>query len=161
VFFLSCKANAKAKSCKDGTWPALFEIFVLFYVFFVLFYVFFVLFYVFFVLFYVFLCCSMYCLSCDVLCIVCVYMCTELLPPGGYPVAVQYIISNTEIEIGSNNFNTLIQISATRFVEKGGECFSNFCNKCLSLFHFPRQQKETLFFNRCPGRLETNERKVW
>jgi len=35
----------------------------------------------------------MYCLFCDVLCIVCVYMCTELLPPGGYPIAVKYIIS--------------------------------------------------------------------
>ena len=35
----------------------------------------------------------MYCLFCVVLCIVCVYMCTELLPPGGYPVAVKYIIS--------------------------------------------------------------------
>jgi hypothetical protein len=32
-------------------------------------------------------------LFCDVLCIVCVYMCTELLPPGGYPIAVKYIIS--------------------------------------------------------------------
>jgi len=30
---------------------------------------------------------------CDVPCIVCVYMCTELLPPGGYPIAVKYIIS--------------------------------------------------------------------
>jgi hypothetical protein len=29
----------------------------------------------------------------DVLCIVCVYMCTVLLPPGGYPIAVKYIIS--------------------------------------------------------------------
>jgi len=51
------------------------------------------------VLFYVFLCCSMYCLFCDVLCIVCVYMCTvlycaALLPPGGYPIAVKYIISS-------------------------------------------------------------------
>jgi len=35
----------------------------------------------------------MYCLLCDVLCIVCVYMCTEQLPPGGYPIAVKYIIS--------------------------------------------------------------------
>jgi hypothetical protein len=34
----------------------------------------------------------MYCLFC-VLCIVCVYMCTELLPPGGYPIAVKYIVS--------------------------------------------------------------------
>jgi len=31
-------------------------------------------------------------LFCDVLCIVCVYMCTELLPPGGYPIAVKYFI---------------------------------------------------------------------
>ena len=37
------------------------------------------------------LCCFMYCLFCVVLCIVCVYMCTELLPPGGYPIAVKYI----------------------------------------------------------------------
>jgi len=35
----------------------------------------------------------MYCLFCDVLCIVCVYMRTELLPPGGYPIAIKYIIS--------------------------------------------------------------------
>jgi len=34
----------------------------------------------------------MYCLFCVVLCIVCVYMCTVLLPPGGYPIAVKYII---------------------------------------------------------------------
>jgi hypothetical protein len=38
-----------------------------------------VLFYILFVL-----CRSLYCL--------CVYMCTELLPPGGYPIAVKYII---------------------------------------------------------------------
>jgi hypothetical protein len=35
----------------------------------------------------------MYSLFCDVPCIVCVYMCTEQLPPGGYPIAVKYIIS--------------------------------------------------------------------
>jgi hypothetical protein len=41
-----------------------------------------------------FLCCSMYCVFCVVLCAVCVYMCTELLPPGGYPTAVnKYNIS--------------------------------------------------------------------
>ena len=33
-----------------------------------------------------------YCLFCVVLCIVCVYMCIEQLPPGGYPIAVKYII---------------------------------------------------------------------
>jgi len=35
----------------------------------------------------------MYCLFGVVLCIVCVYMCTVLLPPGGYTIAVKYIIS--------------------------------------------------------------------
>jgi len=35
----------------------------------------------------------MYCLFCDVPCIVCVYMCVEQLPPGGYQIAVKYIIS--------------------------------------------------------------------
>jgi len=35
-FFLSCKANARGKTRKDGTRPALFLIFVLFYLFFVL-----------------------------------------------------------------------------------------------------------------------------
>jgi hypothetical protein len=34
----------------------------------------------------------MYRLFCVVLCTVCVYMCTVLLPPGGYPIAVKYII---------------------------------------------------------------------
>jgi len=34
----------------------------------------------------------MYCLFCVVLCIVFVYMCTEQLLPGGYPIAVKYII---------------------------------------------------------------------
>jgi hypothetical protein len=46
-----------------------------------------------FCVFYVFLCCSMYYLFCVVLCIVCAYMCTELLPPGGYPIAVKHTIS--------------------------------------------------------------------
>jgi hypothetical protein len=46
-----------------------------------------------------FLCCSTWCLFCDVPCTVCVYMCTEQLPPGGYPNAVKYIISNTMKQI--------------------------------------------------------------
>ena len=41
----------------------------------------------------------MYCLFCDVPCIVCVYMCTEQLPPGGYPIAVKYIISYMYIKL--------------------------------------------------------------
>jgi len=39
----------------------------------------------------------MYCLFCVVLCIVCVHMCAVLLPPGGYPVAVKYIIISYRI----------------------------------------------------------------
>jgi len=69
-FFLSCKANAKGKTRKDGALPALFLIFVL------------------------------YVLFCVVLYIVCVYMCTELLPPGGYPIAVnKYIIPYRDVSV--------------------------------------------------------------
>jgi len=42
----------------------------------------------------------MYCLFCVLLCIVCVYMCTVLVPPGGYPIAVnKYIISNARVKL--------------------------------------------------------------
>jgi hypothetical protein len=61
-----------------------------------------------FVLFYVFLCCSVYCLFCDFHCIVCVYMCTELLSPGGYPIAVKYNIIYHIISYIS--YHTLSQI---------------------------------------------------
>ena len=55
----------RKKTRKDGARPALFQIVVLFCVL----------------------------LFCVVLCIVCVQMCTVLLPPGGYPIAVnKYII---------------------------------------------------------------------
>ena len=60
-----------------------------------------------------FLCCSMYCLFSVVLCIVCVYMCTVLLPPGGYPIAVKYIISARHnsgpyFSVGSVNQHTYL-----------------------------------------------------
>jgi len=77
-FSLSCKANARIKPAKTGHAPHSSYVVVLLYVFFVLFYVFL---------------CSMYCFLCDVPCTVGVYMCTVLLPPGGYPIAVKYIIS--------------------------------------------------------------------
>jgi hypothetical protein len=64
-FLLSCKANARVKPAKTGHGPHYSK----------------------------FLCCSVYCLFCVVLCIVCVYVCIVLLPPGGYPIAVKYIIS--------------------------------------------------------------------
>jgi len=72
-FFLCCKANARVKPAKTGHGPHSSKC----------------------------LCCSMYfcvvllflcCLFCVVLGIVCVYMCTVLLPRGGYPIAVKYII---------------------------------------------------------------------
>jgi hypothetical protein len=68
-FFLSCKAHVRVNPRKDGARPARFLIFV----------------------------CSMY--FCVVLCIVCVYMPTELLPPGGYPIAVKYIISYISLRL--------------------------------------------------------------
>ena len=64
-FFLSCKANSRVKPAKTGHGPHSSKC----------------------------LCC-MYCWFCVVPCIVCVYMCAVLLPPGGYPIAVKYIISN-------------------------------------------------------------------
>jgi hypothetical protein len=40
----------------------------------------------------------MYCMFCVVLCIICMYTCTVLLPPGGYPIAVnKYININIKI----------------------------------------------------------------
>ena len=60
-----------------------------------------------------FLCCSMYfcvvlCIVCYVLCIICVHMCTELLPPGGYPIAVKYIISYRIINEVRQTVDTLL-----------------------------------------------------
>jgi len=78
VLFPQLYGKCQGKTRKDGARPALFLVVVLLYVIFVLFYVFL---------------CSMYCLFGDVPYIVCVYMCTEQLPPGGYPIAVKYIIS--------------------------------------------------------------------
>jgi len=48
----------------------------------------------------------MYCLFCVVLCIACVYMYTVLLPPGGYPVSVEYIASYhmTKLKIDIRNY---------------------------------------------------------
>jgi hypothetical protein len=64
-FSLSCTANARVKPAKTGHGPHSSQ----------------------------FLHCSMYFLFCVVSCIVCVYMRTVLLPPGGYPTAIKYIIS--------------------------------------------------------------------
>jgi hypothetical protein len=64
AFFFSCKATARVKPANMGHGPHSSNIFVLFYVLFVWF-------------------CSVYCVK----------MCTVLLPPGGYPIIVKYIIS--------------------------------------------------------------------
>ena len=86
--FLSCKANARVKSAKDGARPALFLIFVLFYVFFFVVPCIFVLLYVLFVL-----CRSLYCL--------CVYVCCTTAT-GWLP--------NTTF---ANNANTTVPVKAT------------------------------------------------
>jgi len=66
-FFLSCKTNARVKPPKTGTARTLPNFCVVLGIF------------------------------CVVLCIFLsfsvLFMCTELLPPGGYPIAVKYIIS--------------------------------------------------------------------
>jgi len=99
-FFLSCKANTRVKPAKTGHGPhsSYFLCFSMY----------------FFVLFYVFLCCSMYCLFCVVLCIVFVYMCTELLPPGGYPIAVKYNISYEGARGGAVGWGTALQVGRSR-----------------------------------------------
>jgi len=89
TYIISYHTYAATSILEAATVYSLYSIVVVFfYIFVVLFYVFFCVVLCIFVLFYVFLCCSMYCLFCVVLCIVCVYMCTELLPSGGYPIAV-------------------------------------------------------------------------
>jgi hypothetical protein len=73
-FFLSCKANARVKPAKTGHGPHSS----------------------------LFLCCSMYFLCSVYFCVLCIvcfvtfpvlHVCIEQLPPGGYPIAVKYIIS--------------------------------------------------------------------
>jgi hypothetical protein len=104
VLFPYLQSKCQGKTRKDGARPPLFLIFVLFCVFFVLFNVFF--------------CCSMYCLFCNVLCIVCVYMCTVLLPPGGYPIAVKYIISFIREKVWLRLFSsqTFSRINTPKFL---------------------------------------------
>ena len=53
----------------------------------------------------------MYCF-CVFLCIVCVYMCTELLPPGGYPIAVKHISYIISYDV---DFFPIINIFSTIF----------------------------------------------
>ena len=66
MLFPQLQGKCQDKSRKDGAWPALFQIFVLFYVF-LCFSMYFCVVLCIFVLLYVFLCCSMY--FCVVLCI--------------------------------------------------------------------------------------------
>jgi hypothetical protein len=51
----------------------------------------------------------MYSLFCVVRCIVWVYMRTVLLPPGGYPLAVKYIISYKNISAGKRRVCLLFE----------------------------------------------------
>jgi hypothetical protein len=71
-------------------------------------------------LFYVFLCCSIYCLFFFFLCIVCVYMRTVVLPPGGYPIAVKYIISYRITSYHTRH--PVMALSYPAFAIKFGNC---------------------------------------
>jgi len=75
VLLLISKANARVKPAKTGHGPYSSKIFVLIYVLFVL-------------------CRSVYCV-CVCVC-VCV-MCAALLPPGGYPIAVNKCIISSGV----------------------------------------------------------------
>jgi len=61
----------------------------------------------------------MNCLFCVVFCIVCVYMCTILLPPGGYPIAVKYIIYHKPIKTARSH----LQDQSVYASEKGSRYF--------------------------------------
>jgi hypothetical protein len=91
------------------------------------------------VLLYVFLCCSKYCLFCVILCSVCVYMCTELLPPGGYPIAIKYIISYHFNDYNENFHKTYVKyLIFNFFFFLHRACYYNYCfhsNSCTYI-HF-------------------------
>jgi hypothetical protein len=81
------------------------------------------------------LCCSIYCLFCIILCIVCVQMCTVLLPPRGYPIAVN---KYSVIQKDGLNFVRLISwiihgmwITYITF-ERRSPTFSNFAARALA-----------------------------
>ena len=67
----------------------------------------------------------MYSLFCDVLCIVCVYMCTELLPLGGYPIAVKYIYIYIYIYIFIGEYRIFADVSV-RFCAENYSFVTNF-----------------------------------
>jgi hypothetical protein len=75
------------------------------------------------------LCCSMYCLCQFCFSMYCVWMSTVLLPPGGYPIAVKYIISYHIII--ALKFNRLWRIAFQRLPTRMTEnsCFWNWCAK--------------------------------
>jgi hypothetical protein len=105
--FLSCRAHARVKPAKMGHGPHSSK----------------------------FLCCSMYSLFCVVLYIVFVSMCTVLLPPGGYPIAVnKYIIS---YHIGKDCFSCGPSWFFSVFQRKYGGSSSTVMSCCLYSTHIP------------------------
>jgi hypothetical protein len=86
-----------------------------------------------------FLCCSMYCLFFVVLCIVCVEMCTVLLPPRGYPIAVNKYITDRFLELRlAMSGNILYWPSgcemAPRFSHYVLSCWCNLAHWCFAQF---------------------------
>ena len=82
------------------------------------------------VLFYV-----LFCVDCVVLCTVCVSMCTVLLPPGVYPIAVKYIISEVR------RFKPLLlsQEKCTRCQVAGGILGQKVAMNTTEQYFCPRQ----------------------
>ena len=116
---------------KDGAQPALFLIFVFFSVY--------------------FLCCSMYCLFCVVLCIVCVYMCTDLLPPGGYTIAVKCIISY------HISYHYMIQaVTCLQEVERHTRSYRYFIITISCMLFLRENQELELAICKCIGCIKAN-----
>jgi len=111
----------------------------------------------------------MYCLFCDVLCIVCVYMCTELLPPGGYPIAVKYIISYRIISYKSTPSSILgnsIPLSWPKQSLQSCQLTKIFFLKPEKLFHssISKRSKVAIFHSArasVSSDLETSWSEVW
>jgi hypothetical protein len=83
----------------------------------------------------------MYCLFCVIFCIVCVYMCTVLLPPGGYPIAVEYIIYHI---ISDKNLRFKI-LTTVNFIVRGGSFYDAVCNSDNTELIYGNKVKVTLF----------------
>ena len=144
MFFPQLQGKCQGKTRKDGARSALFQIFVLFYVYFVL--------------LYVFLCCSMYCSFCDLLCIVCVCICvlnychrvaTHLQLNISYHISAHLILREKKRVSNLGRNNTLIKkrmyqhdqnvVPFQVIVRTGAKIFQ----KSRNSFHIPVPERVT------------------